>query len=186
MIEATALKNGTTFLINNNPYKVIKYTHSKIARGGGTVKLSVRNLETGVLERKTFNSNAKVDEITTIKRSLQYLFTDANDATFMDASNFSQVEIPIEIIKNEIKFIKEGESVDVLFWDEKPLSIEIAPKITLIVTDTSPGIKGNSATNVFKGAILENSLEVKVPLFIKIGDKVRVDTRTSKYVERAK
>lgn len=186
MIEATSLKNGTTFFLNGNPYKVVKYSLSKIARGGGTVKLSVRNLENGQLEQKTLSSNTKVDEITTTKKSLQYLFKDGNTATFMDPKSFEQVEVPLGIIKNEIRFIKEGENVDVLFLNEKALSIEIAAKVTLEVFETTPGVKGNTATNVFKPAKFENGLEIKVPMFIKKGDKVRLDTRTSKYVERAK
>ncbi|KKT33341.1 MAG: Elongation factor P, partial [Candidatus Woesebacteria bacterium GW2011_GWB1_44_11b] len=92
---------------------------------------------------------------------------------------------PLKVIENELPFVKEGEDVDVLFWENKALSVEISPKVTLEVKETAPGVKGNSATNVYKPATLENGLEVKVPLFIKAGDKVRVDTRTGGYIERA-
>jgi elongation factor P len=186
MIEATSLKNGTAFLMDGKPYRVVKYTHTKIARGQGTVKLSVRNLETGGLEEKTLNSSAKVEGINTLKKSLQYLYHDNLNAFFMDPENYEQIEIPLKIIKNQLPYIKEGERIDVLFWDEKPLSIEIAPKVTLKVVETVPGVKGNSATNIYKPAKLENGLKLKVPLFIKEGDKIRVDTRTGEYVERVK
>ena len=190
MVEATALKNGTTFAINNIPYKVIKYSHSKIARGGGTVKLTVRNLATGSSEAKTLNSNAKVDEISTTKRPLQYLYNDGTDASFMDERTYEQIEIPVSIIKDQLQYIQEGEVADVLFWstpdEEKPLSVDIAAKVTLEVTQTDPGVKGNSATNIFKPAVLENGLSTKVPLFIKKGDKIRIDTKSGEYVERAK
>lgn len=186
MIEATDLRAGTCFLMDGRPYRVVKYTHSKIARRGGTVKLSVRNLENGKIEAKSLNSNAKVDDIQTVKKPLQFLYKDAANASFMDSKTFEQVEIPLKILGEQIKFIKQGSGINVLFWDDRPLSVDIAPKVVLEVTDTAPGVKGDSATNVFKSAKLENNLELKVPLFIKTGDKVSVDTRTGEYVERVK
>jgi elongation factor P len=186
MINATELKNGTTFQLRDVPYKVVKYRHQKIARGGGTVKLSLKNLKTGKKEEKTLNSSEKIEEISTIKKPFQYLYSDENTAYFMDQDNFNQVEIDTDLIEDEISFIKEGEQVDILFWDDKALSVNIPAKVTLFVKRTTPGIKGNSATNVFKSAILENDLEVKVPLFIEKGDMIVVDTRTAAYVERAK
>ncbi len=184
MVEATALKAGKTFVMDGTPFVVIKYELQKIARGGGTVKLSVRNLRNGQLEQKTMNSSAKVQEITTSKRPLQFLYADDDLVSFMDPESFEQVEIPRNLVEYELAFIKEGETVNVMFWDDNPLSVEIAPKVTLEVVDTAPGVKGNSATNVFKPAKLENGLEIKVPLFIKNGDKIRVDTRNGEYVER--
>src|SRR5690606_26000694 len=99
--------------------------------------------------------------------------------------NYEQIDIGLDILGNLILFIKEGSEVDVLFWEGRALSIDIAPKVVLEVVETDPGVKGNSAANVYKTAKLENGLETKVPLFVKIGDKVRIDTRTSEYVERA-
>lgn len=186
MIQATDLKGGKTFVLDGKPYQVIKYEHQKIGRGGATVKLSVRNLSSGQMEYKTMKSTVKVDEIATSKRIFQYLYNDGASASFMDPITFEQKEIPVEFIENELNFIKEGEEVSILFWEDKPLSIDIAPKVTLKVKQTDPGVKGNSATNVYKPAVLENGLEIKVPLFIKTGDKIRVDTRTSSYIERAK
>lgn len=186
MIEATNLKNGTTFLMDGKPYKVIKYTHQKIARGGGTVKLLVRNLATRGSEEKTFSSSAKVEEINTIKKPLQYLYSDDTNTVFMDTTSFEQIEIPLTVVKNQLPYIKEGQNVDILFWENKPLSMDIPPKVTLEVVETVPGVKGNSATNIYKPAKLENGLKIKVPLFIKKGDRIRVDTRTGEYTERVK
>lgn len=188
MVSATDLKNGTTFLMGKSPYVVIKYEHQKIGRGGATVKLKVKNLESGKLEEKTLSSNQRVDEIATIKRPLQYLYNDKNSASFMDPKTYVQTEIPKPLIEDQLEYIKEGEVVDVLFWSTKegdrPLSVEIPPKVTLRVAETVPGVKGNSATNFYKPAKLENGLDLKVPLFIRAGDRVRVDTRTGEYVER--
>ncbi len=186
MINSTDLKNGTTFLANGAPYKVIKYNFIKMGRGGATVRVNVRNLISGTIEDKTFSSNVKVEEVSTVNRKLQYLYADGANAVFMDPRTYEQVEIPQSTIMEELQYIKDGDEVNVLFWDEKPLSIEIPPKVTLEIIDTSPGVKGNSATNMFKPATLENKNLVKVPLFINKGDKIVVDTRTGEYVERAK
>lgn len=185
-IVATSLKNGTTFEIDGKPYKVVKYFHQKIGRGGATVRVTVRNLKTDSLEEKTFNSTAKFEEIQTSKKPLQYLYNDGKTAYFMDEKTYEQVEIPFSVIESEINYIKEGQSANVLFLDNSALSIEIPPKVTLEVIDTPPGVKGNSATNIYKTAKLENNTSVKVPLFVKKGEKIVVDTRSGEYVERAK
>jgi elongation factor P len=190
MIAATNLKNGATFLSNRAPYKVIKYNLIKMGRGGATVRVTAKNLLTGTVEEKTFSSNVKVDEVATQKKKLQYLYQDGVNAIFADSTTFEQTEIPTSVIKEELPFIKEGDSIDILFWDDegmqKPLSVDIPPKVVLEVMETSPGVKGNSASNVYKDAVLENGIKLKVPLFITSGDKIRMDTRTGEYVERAK
>jgi len=186
MIQATDLKAGITFLVNGEPYRVIKYNLIKMGRGGATVRVSARNLLTGAVVDKTFSSNAKVEEVTTTKKKLDFLYSDGKMAFFMNPVTFEQVELTVELIKEQLTFIKEGSEVDILFWGDKPLLIDIPPKVILKVVKTAPGVKGNSAANVFKAAELENGLEVKVPLFINEGDSVRVDTRTGEYIERAK
>lgn len=102
----------------------------------------------------------------------------------MDPATFEQIEVSIKILGDDINFIKEGEEANVLFWDDKPLSVEIPPKIVLKVIETAPGVKGNTTSNIYKPAKLENGLSVKVPLFIKADDFIRVDTRTGEYIER--
>jgi len=185
MIASTDLKNGVTFLRFDKPYKVIKYALIKMGRGGATVKLDVRNLESGAVEHVSYSSNVKVDEVSTHKKRLQYLYNDGAVASFMDPATFDQTEIPASVIKDELPYIKEGDNVDILFWDDKALSVDIAPKVTLKVTRTDPGVKGNSVSNIYKPATLENGLQVKVPLFINEGEKIRVDTRTGSYIERS-
>jgi elongation factor P len=185
MISATELKNGVAFLQYGKPYQVIKYTLIKMGRGGAVVKVLAKNLESGSTEEKTFSSNVAVEEANTYKRKLQYLYQDGINATFMDPKDFSQVEIALEILGSDIKYIKEGENVDVLFWDEKALSIALAPSVVMEVIETDPGVKGNSASNMYKPATLQNGIITKVPLFIKQGEKIRVDTRTGEYLERA-
>ena len=194
MIEATDLKNGTTFLAGGRPYQVVKYNLIKMGRGGAIVKVTAKNLETGSTEVKSFSSNESVDEAPTQKRKLQFLYKDSTNAVFMDQTSFEQVEVPLEILGDQMLFLKEGDSLNVLFWsfdsaqdkEDKPLSIELPPSVVLTVSQTDPGVKGNSATNIYKPAVLENGMKLKVPLFINVGDKIKVDTKTGEYVERAK
>lgn len=186
MINSTDLKNGVTFLSNGAPCKVLKYSLIKMGRGGAVVRVSTKNLLTGTTEDKTFSSNVKVEEVVTQKKNLQYLYSDGTNVTFMNPKSYEQVEVPVNVIKDELPFMKEGKTVDVLFWEDRALSCDIPPKVVMKVVDTPPGVKGNSASNVYKDAILENGLKTKVPLFISNGELIRIDTRTGGYVERAK
>lgn len=186
MIAATDLKAGETFLLEGKPYQVIKYTLIKMGRGGAVVKVHVRNVETGSVEDKSFSSNISFPEVNTYKRKLQYLYKDATSAVFMDAKTYDQVEIPLSILGDSVLFLKEGNDVDVLFWDERPLSVSLTPNVVMTVAQTDPGVKGNSAINIYKPAVLDNGMQIKVPLFIKQGEKIKVDTRTGEYIERVK
>lgn len=184
MISATDLKNGTAFLHYGKPYQVMKYSLIKMGRGGAIVKILARNLESGSTTEISYSSNNSVEEANTSKRQLQYLYKDAINAIFMDTRTYEQVEIPLEVLDKQILFIKEGGEVTVFFFEDKALSVEIPPKVVLAVTQTDPGVKGNSATNIYKPATLENGLKVKVPLFVKVGDKVKIDTRSGDYIGR--
>ena len=186
MINATSLRTGSAFLYEGKPFKVTKYELIKLGRGGATVRVSCVNLETGANVEHAFSSNLSFKEIDLRKRVLQYLYRDGKVATFMDPATFDQVEVPLGILGSDIAYVKEGEGVSVLFWEDRALSIDLPPKIVLTITQTDPGVKGNSATNIYKPAVLENGLKLKVPLFINVGDKIRVDTRTGEYIERAK
>lgn len=185
MIPVTDLRKGTTFQVEGQPYKVLEYNHIKMGRGGATIRVSVRNLLSGSAKVKTFNSGAAVEPITTIKRRLQYLYQDGTGAVFMDPKTYDQVEIDKGSVEQELKFLKEGQETDVLFWDDRALGVDLPPNIVLLVTEADPGVRGNSAANFYKQVRLENGLMIKAPLFIKVGDRIRVDTRSLEYVERA-
>ncbi|MBI4059322.1 elongation factor P [Candidatus Microgenomates bacterium] len=186
MISVTDLRAGTAFQMDGNPYVVLRYSHTKLGRGGATVRVSVRNLKTGNVEEKAFGAGQSVEEAPVAKKRMQYLYSDGKTIVFMDPTTFEQFEMRVSIIGDKIYFLKDGEMVQVLFWGSEALDIELPPKIDMKVVEAPPGIKGNSATNMWKQAKLENGLTVKVPLFINMGDMIRVDTRTSEYVERVK
>ena len=186
MISATELKNGVAFLHYGKPFQVVKYNLIKMGRGGAVVKVMAKNLEDGSNQEISYSSNVNVEEANFTKRSLQFLYKDAVNAVFMDPRSFEQIEIPLSVLGDQVLFVKEGMESVVFFWDDKALSIDVPPKVSLVVKETDPGIKGNSASNFMKSAPMENGLNVKVPLFVKIGDKINVDTRTWEYLDRAK
>lgn len=190
MIQTTKLKNGTTFLDQNQPFKVIKYTHTHLSRGAGNIKLKVKNLKTGAVTTRSYKGNDKVDELDVSKRKMQYLYKEGSDYTFMDTQDFSQLSIPTNVLGNQAKFLREGEEYNVRFWKSpksnknEPLEVEFPPKMNFKVETAAPGVKGDTQGAATKEAILENGLKVKVPLFITTNDTVKLDTRTGEYVER--
>lgn len=185
MIGVQELRAGTIFEENGNLLQVLTYEHIKIGRGSANIKVKVKNLRTGSTIDKSFINTAKVYDVSVLKKDLQYLYRDKDYAYFMEPRTFEQISIPLKIAGNDIYYLKEGENYNISFLDKEALSINLPPKMVFEVLETASGVKGNSATNVFKEAILENGITVKVPLFIKIGEKVRIDTRTGAYTEKA-
>lgn len=186
MISATELRAGRTFQEDGQPYLVLKYEHTKMGRGTANIKVKVKNLKTGSVTEKTFISGARVEEILTQKKKLQYLYSDQSSYYFIEPKSFEQFTIPVKLLREQVDFLKEGIEVNILFVEEEPVSVELAPKMKFKIKETGPGVKGNSATNIFKPATLDNGMKIKVPLFIKTGEKIWVDTRTGEYVERVR
>lgn len=185
MIAVQELRAGTIFEDQGQIFKVLSYEHIKTGRGSANIHVKVSNIRTGATTEKSFINSAKVQDIIVSKKDLQYLYKDPKNAYFMNPSSFEQVDIPLKIIGDDAYYLKEGESFNISFLENEALSLNLPPKMDFVVIETASGVKGNSATNVFKEAILENGLTVKVPLFIKNGDKIKVDTRTASYTQRA-
>lgn len=184
MISVTDLKAGTTFEENGKVFQVLSYEHTKMGRGSANIKVKVKNFDNGAILDKTFINGARVNEVQILKKDLQFLYKDEENAYFMDPETFEQVVLSLSNAPEHIYF-KEGEMFSVSFLKGMPLSVTLPPKMVFTVLETPPGVKGNSATNVFKDAVLENGLKTKVPLFIDNGDKIKVDTRTGSYSEKA-
>jgi elongation factor P len=185
MIPVTHLKNGATFEEGGSPWRVLDYKHTHMSRGSGTIRVKCRNLKTGQVLTKVYKSGDRVEEVTITKQNLQYLYKDGDEYMFMDPTSFEQMGMAEKILGDDSIYLKEGENVSVLFWDELPLAVDLPLKMTFKVEDAAPGEKGDSASNVYKDAVLENGLKIRVPLFVNPGDMVRVDTRNGSYVERA-
>lgn len=184
MISVTELRAGTVFEDGGSTYVVLSYEHIKMGRGSANIKVKVKNIKTGATTEKGYINGAKVKPVTVFKKELQYLYKDEDFAYFMDPKTFEQTAVKLDLIDG-YDFLKEGMNFMVSILNDEPLSVILPPKMDLIVTETGPGVKGNSATNIFKDAVLENGVKTKVPLFINIGDKVRIDTRTGAYTEKA-
>ncbi len=184
MIPVTALRPGVTFEDHGDIFEVLTYNNMHLRKTGSVVQVKIRSLKSGSTIEKTFGSNGEVNPVRIEKRNLQYLYKDPDFCYFMDPQSFEQINIPAKNLQGN-NYLKEGENVTIGFHGQNALSMILPPKIKLKVADTNPGVKGNSATNVYKDAILENGLKTKVPLFINIGDEIIVDTRNGSYTNRA-
>lgn len=184
MISVTDLRAGTTYEEDGNFLTVISYEHNKVGRGSANIKVKVRNLKSGTIVEKSYINGAKVQNVPVTKKDMQFLYKDDESIYFMDSDTYEQVTISINLVPDHI-YLKEGESFNLSFLKGEPLTINFPPKMTFRVVETPPGVKGNSSTNVFKEAILENGLKTKVPLFIDAGELIKVDTRTGNYAEKA-
>lgn len=186
MISVTELRAGAAFIEGKDLFKVIKYEHVKMGRGTANIKVKAKNLRSGAIIEKSFISGARVQEAILDKKEVQYLYQESENFFFMNPITFEQYSVPGSLIREEAKYLQEGMKVILQFLEDEPLSLELPIKMDLKVVEADPGVRGNSATNLYKDAILENGLRVKVPLFIDAGEIVRIDTRDGSYVERAR
>lgn len=178
------LKTGTIFKEDNAPYLVMKYEHIKSARGGANVKVKARNLLTGQVLEKSYLASAKVSDADVMRKNAQYLYKE-KDYIFMDPDTYEQISIAEDIIGEPAKFLIEGETVQVMYFEGKAVTVDLPITMIFEVSYTEPGFKGNTVSNVYKDAELTNGATVKVPTFVKIGDKIKIDTRSGDYVSKA-
>lgn len=185
-LNASELRNGTVFSEDGNLYLCLTYEHIKMGRGSGTIKVKVRNLKTGSITEKAFITGARVEEANVEKKKAQYLYLDGDAYNFMDPVTFEQFSLTKDILGDSAKYLKEGLEVILLVNDGEALSVELPMSLVYEITETGPEEKGNTVSNVYKEAVLDNDLIVKVPMFMKVGDRVKIDTRTGQYIERVK
>lgn len=185
-LNVNDLRNGAVFKEDGQILQVLTYEHIKMGRGSGTIKVKVRNLRTGSIVEKSFITGARVEEADVVKKKVQYLYRDGDDYNFMDPITFEQFALAGSIVGEQGKYLQEGMEVQLIVSGEEGLGLELPNSIIYTISETGPGEKGNTVSNVFKEAVLDNGLAVKVPMFMKIGDKVKIDTRTGQYVERVK
>ena len=184
MINVNDFKTGQTITYDGNLYQVLEFNHVKPGKGAAIVKAKLKNLKTGSIAEYTFNAGIKVPTAHVEKVKMQYLYESSGTYTFMNMNTYEQVELQANQIENESKFLKEGLEVLIFFYEGEMLGIELPEKIDYQITQTEPAIKGNTATNATKDAIIETGLLVKVPLFIEQGEEIIVSTKDGKYVSR--
>jgi len=184
MLSINDLKIGTKILYQNQPYQVIFAEHAKLGRGGGILRTKIKNLVDGTILEKTFAGAQNFEEAELETKKAQFLYHNDGGYYFMDPATFEQFSLSRNQLGKLADFLKETTEAEILYFDNKPINLNLPIKIVLEVAYTEPGFKGNTASTVTKPATLETGAEVKVPLFIKEGDEVVVDTRTGEYVER--
>ncbi len=184
MIDVNKLKVGVTFVDEETPWKVLKYDFIKMGRGGATIKIKARNLISGSIITKSFQSGNTVEDIALEKKHLQYLYKDDDKAYFMDPISFEQIELPISIVVDDVNYLVEGEKSWVLYWNERVLGIEVPASVVMEVTEADHWEKGNSVSNLTKPVKVASGLTVMAPLFIKKGDKIKINTEESSYIGR--
>jgi len=184
MIDTSDFKNGLTIKADGAPCKVMWFQHHKPGKGGAVMRVKLKNLETGAITEKTFKSGTKFEEVSLTKEKKQFLYSSGNDFVFMDMKNYEQMTMPKEKLGDITKYLKPETEVEALYIDDKFLNMDLPLTVELKVTSTVPGYKGDSISNLVKPATLETGVEVQLPLFIKEGDIVKIDTVTGEYVER--
>ena len=175
MIDVNKLKVGVTFTEDQTPYRVTKYDFTKMGRGHATIKVKAKNLFTGAIETKGYISGNMVEDITLEKKHLQYLYKDDDRAYFMDPVSFEQVEVPLKILGDDLLYSVEGEKAWVMFWGEKILGVEIPASVVVEISETEPGARGNTVSNVLKPDKTACGLTVMVQLFISVGNTIKVN-----------
>lgn len=179
------LRAGTVFQEDQAPWLVLKYTHTKMGRGGATIRVKVRNLKTGVVVEKSYNNGAKVEEADVSKRQAQFLYAGEQTVVFMEEGTYEQFEVPCPLLEESLKFLTAGVKVFVLLYEDKPIGVELPKNVTLKVTYAEPGVRGDTATAAYIKVTVETGATIMTPMFVKTGDIIRVDTRTGDYIERA-
>ena len=185
MVNANDIKNGMTILFEDSLYMVLEFSHVEPGKGAAFVKAKLRNLRTGSIVEKTFNSSIKLEKAMISKRNMQYLYSSGDIYNFMNMETYEQIELSKDQIGDDAKFLKDGINVDITFYEGEMLGISLPDKIEYTITHTEPAVKGNTTNNALKDAELENGLMIRVPLFIQEGERVLVTTSDGKYDSRA-
>jgi elongation factor P len=186
MYQPTDLKKGIVCQIDGKPYRVIEYSQKVMGRGGSIVNVKLKNLIDGSVIPKTFKGQDKIEPAEVNNKNVQYLYSDGTNFFFMDPESFEQFELSADSVDTAASYLKEGDMLNLQFFGDKVINVELPKNIYLAVTYTEDVVKGDTTSSVLKEATLETGLTVKVPAFIKTGDVVSVDTTTGEYRERKK
>jgi elongation factor P len=186
MISTNQFKNGNHIDVDGTVFKVVEFQHVKPGKGGAFVRTKLRRTTDGAVIDRTFRAGEKFRAVRTEARRMQFLYADGTDAHFMDSESFEQLAVPEDSLADKLKWLKPNDEVDLLFIDEKPSDLQLPASVELEVTQTEPGLRGDTASGGGnKPATLETGATIQVPLFVDIGDRVKVQTETGAYISRA-
>ena len=184
MATTNDLKNGLVLNLDGELWSVVEFQHVKPGKGGAFVRTKLKNVLSGKVVDRTFNAGTRVDTATVDKRDMQFLYRDGSDFVFMDTSTYDQVHIPSETIGDDAHYMPEQIVVDVLFFNERAVGVTLPNFIEQKILETEPGFRGDTATGVTKPAKISTGATIAVPLFINVGDTIKIDTRSGEYLER--
>jgi elongation factor P len=184
MISTNQFRNGSAIRVDGKRFTILFFQHVKPGKGGAVVRTRLRNIDSGAVVEKTFRAGEKLENVRTESRQMTYLYRDGDLLYFMDSDTYEQVPVPLEVVGESAGYIVEGGTVSILSADGEVVSVEPPPHVDLEVSETDPGLKGDTATGGNKPAALETGVVVQVPLFVNVGDRVRVDTRSNEYITR--
>jgi elongation factor P len=186
VVSTNQFKNGMHVDVDGTVFKLLEFQHVKPGKGGAFVRTKLRRVDDGAVIDRTFRAGEKFRPVRTESRRMQFLYTDGTDAHFMDTQSYDQLAIPQDQVAQSLKWIVPNEEVELLYVDDAPSDVQVPSAVELTVTETQPGVKGDTASGGGdKPATLESGVVVRVPLFVNEGDRVRVDTRSGEYVSRA-
>jgi elongation factor P len=185
-VSTNDLKRGMTLDLDGTLFQVLEFQHHKPGKGGAVVRTKLRNVKTGAVLEKTFNADEKVGMARVERSEMQYLYREGGDLVFMDSTTYEQHHVPAEAVGDPVNYLVEGMTAVVAMHGSQVLGVEIPASVVLKVTQSDPGVKGNTASGATKPAVLETGLTVQVPLFVEQGDSIKVDTRTGDYLTREK
>ena len=186
MVSTNQFKNGMHVDVDGTVFRIVEFQHVKPGKGGAFVRTKLKRVDDGAVIDRTFRAGEKFRPVRTETRRMQFLYTDGTDAHFMDTQSYEQLALPQEQVSESLKWIVPNEEVELLYVDESPNDVQVPSAVELTVTETQPGVKGDTASGGGdKPATLESGVVVRVPLFVNEGDRVRVDTRSGAYVSRA-
>ena len=184
-INTNQFKNGMHIELDGQPWRIVEFQHVKPGKGGAFVRTKLKGLGSGAVVDRTFRAGEKFSRVHTEVKNVQYLYDDGSEVHFMDSETYEQFSLPHADVGEELPFMQPNATVQVLAVDGKPSSIQLPASVELAVVETEPGVKGDTVSNVSKPATLETGAVVQVPLFVNVGDRLKVDPREKRYISRA-
>jgi elongation factor P len=185
MVNTNQFKNGMHIEIDGDVWRIVEFQHVKPGKGGAFVRTKVKNIGSGAVVDRTFRAGEKFSRVHTEVKSVQYLYDAGDDVVFMDEETYEQIHLARGSVEDDLQFLLPSGSVPMLTVDGKPAGLQLPASVELTVTSTEPGVKGDTVSNVTKPATLETGAVVQVPLFVNVGDRLKVDTREKRYISRA-
>ena len=185
VVSTNQFKNGMHIEVEGSVWRIVEFQHVKPGKGGAFVRTKLRNLDAGSVVDKTFRAGEKFPRVFTEVKGMQYLYDDGSQAVFMDEETFEQITLPHTSVEDELPYMSPSHPIQIFFVGGKPSGIQLPASIELAVADTEPGVKGDTVSNVMKAATLETGAVVQVPLFVNVGDRIKVDPREARYISRA-